>query len=1149
MKLAPIALLLALSTATLAQNPTFSDPANLAGERPNPLTGRELPIDQGTLGLEQLLRKLSTRASILNIVAHPDDEDGGMLTLNARGLGARVADLSLTRGEGGQNAMTGDFEDALGLLRTQELLANDRYTGVSQMFGTEVDFGFSKTKTESFSKWTHERVLYDAVRAIRIFRPLVITSTWTGGVTDGHGQHQVSGEIAQEAFLAAGDPTIFPELTREGILPWQPLKMYARVPMGAITSRGLYDYATNQYVPAEFTNYITGEKSTTPPTADILIHEGTPDPLLTVAAAKASDLPPHLASEPTTAVLSYIQFSRLGLGLQKSQIGPGFREARSGAFDVAYHLYGSCLPFSSMTERLCHLDRSLAASSRGAAERPAASSSSPTFFDGIDTSFAGIASLAPDAPNSVRESISRIAANIQQAASSLDAAHPSAVAAPLAEALQATDALLTQLDAASINSSQRASLLHELRIKRVQLNQALTLALGLTLDATAHGATQTAGSPIPVWAQLRSQAPSDLGVTKVWLQTAQGVVPPKPGSEGQIRDISSDHPLGKGLTAESGLTLTVTRPYFTRDNIENPVYKLTDAAFRNAPQTAPALTAWATLDYRGVSLTLGRVVHDGAQPVSIVPPAGIAISTHAQILPNSARSLTVSLHSETGPQDPHDSRAPKATHEKLSTPPGWSAHRLDTDSTAPGHVRYQVNAPSGARKPEILVAVASSPEGNTFTEGYRPIGYGDLPRTNYFTPATDRIVPVDLKLPTKLRIAYLPGTGDAVLEALASVGLVPTTLAVSDLTPANLAHYDTVILGVRTYNANPDLHGAPTQALLDFAKQGGNVVVQYQTDEFTAADAPYPLSLGSNAKVVDETAPVELLTAPLALGPRPSPLLTTPTRITPHDFDNWIEERGHGFLESWDSHYTALTETHDPGAPSEHVAPQTPQRGGLITTQLGKGRWTYCAFALYRQLPEANPGAFRLFINLTNPPFCHSAAKRRNLQLRFASPSVIPARDLLPPTHHHPQTQNGLPHGRPFCLNPTALLRVMNRVAHRGLRLRQHQRAVAHGNHQRLLRVGSVRSVDGHLRAHRRYVLVLDRFLHVEREVRGLRLHGIVRDGNLYRVRRRRDHRNARELGRLALHRVEHLVRIGLLAILQNELLVRNRQRSQVRCR
>ena len=115
----------------------------------------------------------------------------------------------------------------------------------------------------------------------------------------------------------------------------------------------------------------------------------------------------------------------------------------------------------------------------------------------------------------------------------------------------------------------------------------------------------------------------------------------------------------------------------------------------------------------------------------------------------------------------------------------------------------------------------------------------------------DRIVPVDLKLPAKHNVAYLPGTGDSVPEALTSIGLKPVILTSADLTPAKLAQYDTVILGVRTYAAHPDLHGAhPRRPLLDYARNGGNVVVQYQTGEFTAADAPYPLAVGNQAERV-----------------------------------------------------------------------------------------------------------------------------------------------------------------------------------------------------------------------------------------------------------------------------------------------------------
>jgi hypothetical protein len=106
---------------------------------------------------------------------------------------------------------------------------------------------------------------------------------------------------------------------------------------------------------------------------------------------------------------------------------------------------------------------------------------------------------------------------------------------------------------------------------------------------------------------------------------------------------------------------------------------------------------------------------------------------------------------------------------------------------------------------------------------------------------------------------------------------------------------------------------------------------------------------GNAERVVDEQAPVKLLDPA-------NPLLVTPNNITPADFDGWLEERGHGFLDSWDSHYTALTETADPG--------QDPQRGGLLVAHPGKGAYIYVSYALYRQLPELVPGAYRILANL-----------------------------------------------------------------------------------------------------------------------------------------------------------------------------------------
>lgn len=907
--LAALCLAMCLSVNYLpAQTKFFTDPANLGDERVKPRDGHELPVDQGGLGLQQMLRRLQTRASVMNIVAHPDDEDGGMLTLYSRGMGARVADLSLTRGEGGQNAMTGDFEDALGLLRTQELLACDRYSGIDQFFGTEVDFGFSKTKEETFAKWTHERVLYDVVRAIRIYRPLVLTSTWVGGVTDGHGHHQVSGEIAQEAFKAAGDPKVFPELTSDGILPWQPLKIYARVPMQSITDKGLFDYATGQYLKPKFVNYVTGEVSTTPPSVDVVVHEGDTDSLLADESGKPR---------------SYVQFARIGLSQQKSQVGPGGRMPPAGTFDVSYHRFGSMLPKDGQKPK------------------------EEGFFDGIDTSLEGIAELAPGAfPAGM---LSRVGSAVKAARDKLDAAHPEAVAPMLASALQTIDATIKAVDGWKGDAVKKASALHELRIKQAQLKEALALALNVTVDATMERA---------------DLVQSTNGVVRLHVTEIAGVHPSFPivvrgvgGSVGAIADLNNaydlQHPLPIDLPVhlQPGMIAQKTEPYFFRDNIEQPVYKLRDPQLRNAPATPAPLTAWSTYNYQGVTFETGRMVHAGVQAINVVPALSLSLSNHDQVLPSGDKRFSFASN-----EIPVDADVKSEKVEGL--PANWKRLPVTESASTAGHKEFLIEVPPSARKAATVQLSETLQSGTAYNEGYRPIGYGDLPRTNYYTPATDRIVPVDLKLPAGRKIGYLPGTGDAVPQALASIGLKPEILTVADLTADKLKPFDTVILGVRTYAAHPDLHGAPTKALLDYARDGGNVVVQYQTTEFTGDDAPYPLTMAHYAgTVVDETAPVKLLDPG-------SPLLTTPNKITSADFNGWVEERGHGFPSTWDSHYTALTETHDPGAAAEGVQPQEPQRGGLITVQLGQGRWTYLAFAVYRQLPEAVPGAFRLFVNL-----------------------------------------------------------------------------------------------------------------------------------------------------------------------------------------
>jgi hypothetical protein len=293
---------------------------------------------------------------------------------------------------------------------------------------------------------------------------------------------------------------------------------------------------------------------------------------------------------------------------------------------------------------------------------------------------------------------------------------------------------------------------------------------------------------------------------------------------------------------------------------------------------------------------------------------------------------------------------------RLELPQGWvSEPRSEAFSFSHAGetkiVSFRVTPGALRETSYTLKAVAETAGGTTTSEGFRAVGYKGLIRTNMYTAAAYRTRGVDVKVATGpdgrgLKVGYLPGTGDEVQASLENTGVHATTLTMEDIAAGRLSGYDVVVLGVRAYAANPGL-AAANGRLLEYAKNGGVVIVQYNLGQFDYG--PYPYSLGGAEKVVDETSKVELLMPE-------SPALSWPNKITEKDFDGWVEERGHGFMESWDPQYQALLEMHDPG--------QEPQKGGLLVTKTGKGTYVYVALALYRELPEGVPGAYRLFANL-----------------------------------------------------------------------------------------------------------------------------------------------------------------------------------------
>jgi LmbE family N-acetylglucosaminyl deacetylase len=892
------------------------------------IPARPLVLERGASGLWQSLLKLHTRASLIMIVAHPDDEDGGMLAYESRGQGARVIQLTLNRGEGGMNVMSSDYWDALGILRTEELLASDRYTGVSQYWTRVADFGFSKSKEESFAKWGYNRVFYDLIRVIRLTRPLVITSVWVGGPTDGHGHHEVAGQLAQQAFNAAGDPNIFPDQIKQGLEPWKPVKMYARVPRFAVSSKGIYDYATRRYEPVRFRDYIhrvwiNGLLST-----QVQIPEGQYDPV-----------PGY----------SFRQIAAQGLTLQKTQNGGvGFPPA--GPLMSDYHRFGS---------------------------RVAAADHEKSFFDGIDTSLAGIASYAPnDQAEPLRRSLDSINQSVEAARHDFIAQHPERIAPELAAGLKTLNGLIAQVQAGTLPAEAKNDILFELLVKRRQFNTALERALGLSLLATAaprHEAhsffaalmppptnfqVATRGQHFMVKVHVADQGTAAVSIKDIHLTW--------PGGE-SWQASAQDHPgpaLAGGAAADERFAVTVadnaayTRPYFSRPNIEQPYYNINGPRYLNLSFAPYPLSAWADYTYDGVTIRQGQVVQTVARvprigpvlnPLAVGPAVSVAISPNAGILPLGTRTFNVTATVRSEVTEKADGTL------RLTLPTGWSSAPQQAAFSIPAvgqeqNVTFLVSCPNLEERPYRVTAIASF-GGQSFSEGFRAVGYPGIRPYDFYHPAIYRTTGVSVKVAPGLKIGYVMGSGDEVPESLGSLSLKAQLLTPQDLASGDLSQFDVIVLGVRAYAVRNDLK-VHNDRLLQYVKSGGVVIVQFNTPEYNHDYGPYPYSLSNNPEVVvDETAKVKVLDPS-------NPLMTWPNKISSADFDGWYEERGHGFMKSWDPRYEALLETHDPG--------QAPQKGGLLVARYGKGAYVYCAYALYRQLPEGVPGAFRLFANLVS---------------------------------------------------------------------------------------------------------------------------------------------------------------------------------------
>ena len=367
--------------------------------------------------------------------------------------------------------------------------------------------------------------------------------------------------------------------------------------------------------------------------------------------------------------------------------------------------------------------------------------------------------------------------------------------------------------------------------------------------------------------------------------------------------------------------------------------------------------ARVTLNVAGgpVTVDAGPVVHRFAdpargeqrRPLAAVPPISLTLDGEVQY----ARA-GVAIDRRFDVQVNSAATAPRSVTVTLTLPAGLRAdsavRRVALDSAASATLSFRVRGSLPVGRHTISATAASN--GEEYAIGYLPISYEHIRPLRYYRQAVALIESVDAALPRNPRIAYVRGVGDNVAPMLMQLGMQVKVIEPEELERTDLSEFGAVVVGPRAFAATPVLVSQAPR-LQAFARAGGTVVVQYgQVEMQTPGLLPYPVTLARTAaRVTDETAPVRVLA--------PSDrLLTTPNRITPADFERWVQERAVYMPSSFDPHYRAPLEMNDPGEPAN--------RGAILMAPLGKGAYVYTTLALFRQLPAGVPGAARLFLNL-----------------------------------------------------------------------------------------------------------------------------------------------------------------------------------------
>jgi LmbE family N-acetylglucosaminyl deacetylase len=541
-----------------------------------------------------------------------------------------------------------------------------------------------------------------------------------------------------------------------------------------------------------------------------------------------------------------------------------------------------------------------------------------SLFEGINTSWSRV-------PNS-----ESVATDIRQITSKFDPADPAASLPDLLKLQQAMNGIHDDFWIAE---------------KKAELDKIIAACLGLHVEASTATETYTPGQTATI--KLEAINRSNIPVT------LQEVRFPNTGESTKTDAmLPSNELITNDVSCRIPNDAPYSQPYWLRKPGTLGTFAVDDQKLIGLPENPPALPVEIVLQVNGQELlyivdttyrTADAIAGELPRPLVIAPPVFVNVLDRVFVFPtNEPKPVSLRVTASTG--------AVKG-ELKLAAPQGWevSPASIPVDLKAANAemvATFSLKPPSENGEGTLRAIV--SIDGRDYSLERVRISYPHIGVQTLMPPAQAKLVRVDIRKRGE-HIGYIPGAGDDVPESLRQIGYSVKMLSEPEITAKNLAQFSAVVLGIRAYNTQDRISNWLPE-LFAYVREGGVAVAQYNTtaDLKTNQFGPYPLEI-SRDRVTDENAQVRVL-APN------NPLMNTPNKITPKDFDGWVQERGLYFPNKWDPAWTPILSCNDPK--------EKPLDGGLLVAKSGKGFFVYTSYAWFRQLPAGVPGAYRLFANM-----------------------------------------------------------------------------------------------------------------------------------------------------------------------------------------